>query len=310
MSNRNGGRSDRGKNRYEFRNRYESHNPAANDGAASPLNTQLPATRPNTAPSIPVYTPDFGHDWLSRRRARKLADGYELGTVVSNAATTFSRSMVELAKARQQLEEASERRVLVPLKVEQERLTLGQAIIKARLALQAIIEEENDQNVVRKRRRDLDSADFEIAQHSREAEKLEALARVKAAEAQVAYAQEVGNRRGEADLRKADEELFRSEAVAETERRNRDDARRKRRQAESGKVAEMPEPLRKHLATEQAVQESRNHVEKTVEEIKKRAADEGRDLTTDETEEIYALENAGGEAEDAIRRGDASDFEA
>jgi hypothetical protein len=305
-------------NKYERENKYEQPEATADRHSGpevlppiEPLIVRVRAEwRARSTPDPSLYRPELGDDWETRRKGKKLLGSYQTAHFVSNAATGYHEALARLEAARQELELASERRALVPLKAEQERIVLGDQIVKARTMFEATLEEQNNQRVERQRRRALDTDDFEIARSNREAAKLEAQARVKTAEARLPYAAKVGERIAQGELRKLDEELSNSERVSGSERRQPAEPRRKRSKArKKPKAEDLPEPLRQHLATERAVQETRMHVDRRASAIRRRAKAESRPLTPEEIEEIHLYESAGEAAEGSIRRGEASDLE-
>jgi hypothetical protein len=304
-----------GNNKYDARNRYEA---GAASSAAEPSSLPVPAIMPPAAggpwkargtPNVALYDPILGDTRRRRRDAAQLVTDVGTATTVAEAGVRFVQSLGRLEEARQDLEQVHERRSLAPLKAEQERLALGEELIKGRNAFEAVLDTQQVERVDRERRRRLDAEDFENTRLRKEAERLEAEARIRTAEAQMSLAAEIGKRRAAADLHAADEAMFRNEAAAETERRRRDEARQKRVQASPPEGPEMPEPLARHYATEQRVQTSRRRAERLIQETLQRAEAEGRELTDDEIEDIDALKNAAAGAEDTIRRGDATDFE-
>ena len=76
----------------------------------------------------------------------------------------------------------------------------------------------------------------------------------------------------------------------------------------SGPMDDTPPDLRGHLATEHTVARNRGWIRRKIDEIRKRAADERRPLTSEEIETVDRYQDAEVSSEASIRRRGASDL--
>lgn len=226
---------DNGQSRYSGPNKYQRENRSDHTNAAEATSTRstnlpVPATptldltqagdwRARRPPEAATYLPSLGESWRSRSQGRQLAEAFHTATNGANAGTQYYKALERFEEAKQDLELAHQRRGLVPLKVARERLHHEQQLLQAVAGFDAVKEARELQRIDQARQRQLDQDDFEIAQLRRRAERQEQAARIAAAEAQLAYAQRVGQQRGEAELYRAEEEALRNHASAEGERR-------------------------------------------------------------------------------------------
>jgi hypothetical protein len=312
--------------RYGGPNKYERKAGSGPERVAEPTgNANLPVPV-NSVPSLdfqptgdwlarrpsdtPTYLPTLGESWRGRRQGQRLINDLRTATAVANAGAEYHKAAERLEEARQSVELTAQRRNLLPLRAAHERFQLEQHLAKAETAFEMIKDSREQQRIDHARQRDLDQSDFELARLQREADKQELAARIAAAEAQLSYAPQIGQRRGEAELARTETEALRHQADVEAERRRLGQELRKRRQAdEPDDRDEMPEPLARHFATERRVKRNTNDAARRAQDVRDRAAAKGRELTDAELEEIDMLVDAASAAEGSIRRGEASDLE-
>lgn len=304
-----------GPNKYARASRYAKSGDSDSEvQGALPARIVLPATqedwRARRTPGIPLFQPILGDSSRRRRQAKQFIDDVALASSVADAITGFSKGAERLEEAHQDLELAHERRKLVPARAQRERMALHRELVEAQKSLEETIEEAVAQRVVRQRQRQIDTDDFEIEVIEREAAKLDAEAKKAEAAARLAYAERVGRQAGEADFYRAQGDSLRNQADAEAERRRLAEEREKRTQVavpepENGE----PPEFAAFDASAKRARKNRKWGEALAEEIRARAAAEGRDVTDEEAEEIQEALDSAAAAEGAVRKSTALDFE-
>jgi hypothetical protein len=293
----------------QFKRRSPGAAPRPLEGELLPPSSNRSVGEWPNRPTPPVvnWQPRLPANWMDRWAARRLTQGFDLSSEVVQAGTRFYEAAQRLEKARQDLELAHARRALLPLQIAHERLVLEQALGKAMADLEAVQADLLTQRAWRTHRQLLSDEEFRLEVLRRQAERQELEGRMAVASAQAAFAAKIGQRRGEAELHRSQEGRFRAQMAAERERNRRDEERGRSRDAEPA-GDEMPEPLRRHYATEQEVHANVTEAQRRAQAIRDRAAAQRRNLTNEEIEEIDALEDAAQAAADSIRRGAASDL--
>lgn len=245
MAQSNGGH----RSEYDIDNEYEQETESAKTSAppSAPVAVPKPSTdafRPRNLPTPAIYIPTLGGRRRDRRHAEDHIRGLQLANRVAGAAEVLEQGITKVVEAGQQREMAEQRRAQIPAKIEEENLELGERVLQRRAAFAAAARQQQDEGVKHERLQQIKTEDFETTLHNKRADRLQAEARERAAEAYLAHAEEIGKRKAEADFHKADEAAFEKEANAEAQRRRRDQERDKRGQAAADPTEEVPADLR------------------------------------------------------------------
>jgi hypothetical protein len=300
-------KSTRTSNKYDRPNKYEEAEPAgttpARQGSSASASAGMTENWPvRSNPGAPSYQPALGETGRGRRRAEKLRGDLSTAALVADAGSAFNQALTRLEDSAQRLEEVQERRRLIPLKIEKEKFEIGKAVIDARSDFEGALDQQEEKRIDQHRRRQLDAEDFEIVRLEKQAARLELEARIAAANAEAVYSGDIGRRKAQAELHKAEGEALRQEADAARQRQHRDQA-----STPPGDTDDVPPDLRAPLATARKVARTREWVDRKIAEIKLRAETERRQLTPEDFERIDQLNDAAANGEASIRRSGASD---